>query len=287
MKTRFIFFIALLALTACNSNKGEVEKLKAQVNQDSVIIAQGKEKDSTIASYTDAMNQIQQKLDSIKIREKMVSTGNMSENGMGKRGATSITNDISSLDALIIQYEKQITSLASRLKKSERKDANMEKIVADLGQQLTGKEAEITAVQTRLSLTSDSVKSITRRFNDSLTVIQSQRAAIYNLVTLSNTVYYVIGTNKELEKKGIIDKTGGFIGIGRTKQINPNIDNSMFTQADKTTLSYIPLPGKFKSLITQHGGGTFRVSGKGKADTLLILDPVFWTDSKYAVISIK
>jgi len=284
MKTRLLILIGLLALTACNNNKDQITKLQDKVNQDSVLLVQSVQKDSTIASYTDAMNRIQQKLDSIKMREKMLSTGNPSENG--SKG-TSIATDINSLDALLITYEKQINSLAARLKKSERKDANMEKIISDLSQQLTGKEAEITAVQTRLSLTSDSVKTITARFNDSLNVIQKQRSDIFNMIVENNAVYYVVGTNKQLEKGGVIDKTGGFIGLGKTKEINPNIDNSMFVKADKTTLSAIPLNGKFKALITQHGGGTFRVSGKGKNDTLLILDPVFWNDTKYAVISIK
>lgn len=285
MKTRLLILIGLLALTACNNNKDEVAKLQAQVNQDSVLLVQSKQKDSTIATYTDAMVRIQQKLDSIKVREKIVTTGSAGESTPGS--TTSIATDINSLDALILSYNKQINALAARLKSSQRKDANMEKIISDLNTQLTGKEAEVTAIQTRLSLTSDSVKTITGQFNDSLAVIAKQRGDLFNMTVEKNTVYYVVGTNKQLEKSGVIDKTGGFIGMGRTKEINPNIDNSLFVKADKTVLTAIPLNGKFKGMITQHGGGTYRISGMGKADTLLILDPVFWNDSKYAVITIK
>ena len=285
MKTKLLIFIALVALTSCNSNKDEMAKLKSKVDQDSVLLIQSTAKDSTIASYLEVMNQIQAKLDSIKIREKILTVSNGPENSAAP--GTTIATDIKSIDQLIISYNKRINDLAANLKKSQRRDANFERMVADLNTQLTGKEAEITAIQTRLSLTSDSVKTLTGQFNDSLATIQNQRTNIATLTADKNTVYYVAGTNKQLEKAGVIDKTGGFIGLGKTKQLNPNVDNSIFVKADKTTLSAIPLNGKYKGLITQHGGGTFRISGKGKADTLLILDPAFWNDSKYLVISVK
>lgn len=81
MKTKFIFFVGLLALTACNnSNKDEIGKLKTQVSQDSVLLVQSKQKDSAIASYVGVMSSIEEKLDSIKIREKIISTGSTPEN---------------------------------------------------------------------------------------------------------------------------------------------------------------------------------------------------------------
>jgi len=285
MKTKLFICIALLALSACNSS--EVSKLKTQLNQDSVIIAQGKEKDSTIVAYTDAMMHIQQKLDSIKMRERILTISSSAERHVSS--TSSIANDINTLDALILNYNRQINSLSARLKKSEKKDAGLEKIVANLTSELNDKAIEITTISSALGLTSDSMRALTSRFNDSLGLIKQQRSQISAMTAEQNTVYYIVGTAKELAKEQIIDNTGGVIGIGKTKGINPNIDISKFTQADKTTLTAIALPGKFKSLITPHGGGTYRITGKGRgnADTLQILDPVFWTDSKYLVVLIK
>jgi len=289
MKTKFIFFVALLALSACNNsngNKDELGKLKTQIKQDSVLLVQSKQKDSAIASYVGVMSRIEEKLDSIKIQEKMISTGATPENSAGSE--TSILSDIKSIDDLIIKYNKEINHLSASLKKLEKKDANMEGIIADLTKQLNEKEKEVTELQGRLSLTSDSLKVLTSRFNDSLELIKQQRAELYAMTTKQNTVYYVVGTVKQLEKLGAIDKKGGFIGIGKAKELNPNINNEIFTKADKTNLNMIPLNGKFKSFMTEHANGTYNISGgKGKIDTLLILNPGFWNDSKYAVITIK
>jgi hypothetical protein len=91
---------------------------------------------------------------------------------------------------------------------------------------------------------------------------------------------------KELKDKGLIDKKGGLLGIGRTAELNPDISTSSFTKANMTMLQALALNGKFAKMITQHPDKSYKITGN--ADSLLITDASsFWSESKYLVISVK
>jgi hypothetical protein len=119
-------------------------------------------------------------------------------------------------------------------------------------------------------------------------VIRKQRAEVYALSDELNTVYYVTGTMRELMDKGAVNKEGGFIGLGRSAELNPNLVNSSFTKSYKSALQSIPLNGKFRRLITEHPDKSYTIAHKGNTDELDITNPTdFWKESKYLVIAIK
>jgi hypothetical protein len=164
----------------------------------------------------------------------------------------------------------------------------LENIVAHLTQEITEKDAEIVTLQDKLSCTSDSVKYVTANFNDSIVIINMVRAQVADMTTVINTVYYVSGTIKELKDQGVVDKQGGFIGIGRTTKVNQNIDNSKYTVADLTNLKGISLNGKFKKFITVHPDNSYTITPGDKLDYITITNPAaFWGESKYMVVALK
>jgi hypothetical protein len=103
-----------------------------------------------------------------------------------------------------------------------------------------------------------------------------------------NTVYYAVGTMKELKSNGVIDKQGGIIGLGRTAKLREHFNSNYFTKADKTKLSLIPLYSEFSKVVTEQPGDAFKVTGYTKSDSLLITDAnTFWGESKYLVVVVK
>ena len=84
----------------------------------------------------------------------------------------------------------------------------------------------------------------------------------------------------------IINKTGGLLGIGRTSQIDPNIDNSKFTRIDYTKVNDIDLNSTGAKIITAHPSDSYALDkNHGKTINLMINDPEkFWSASKYLVV---
>jgi len=281
--TGYTIILAMLVFAGC-SNSDQVKKLTDVNKQDSVLLAQANQKDSNVSSYLSELSQIQDNLDRIKAREKMI-TVNSGEMGSNKQ---SVLAEVKELDEWIVTNDKKMNSLQARLKSMTTKNANLSDIVMHLSQEISMKDTEIYVLQNNLIQTNNALQTVNANFDDSMNVIYKQRAQVADLTNQINTVYYVSGTMKQLKDNGVIDKQGGFIGIGRTAKVNSQIDNSKYTQADLTTLKGINLNGKFKKFITTHPDSSYTVTGDDRSDYVTITNPsAFWSESKYMVVALK
>ena len=178
--------------------------------------------------------------------------------------------------------------LERRLKKSNNQNRQLQQMIAHLTEELNEKDAKITALQSQLAQTNVALKDVIQQFNDSLKVVSRQKTQINLMTTTMNTVYYAIGTKKELKKKGVITKEGAIIGLGGATELKQNFNTSYFTKADMTTLHAIPLFSKFQKIVTNNPSGSYTIAGNNKSDSLVIKDPkTFWSQSKYLVIIVK
>src|SRR5580704_4944994 len=118
MKTTGYFIIAMITLAGC-SNNDQLQKMTDQHKQDSVLLVQSTQKDSTISGYLGELNQIQENLDRIKAREKII-TANTPENKQ------SMIAEVKELDEWIVTNDKKMNTLLGRLKKLENKNANLQ-----------------------------------------------------------------------------------------------------------------------------------------------------------------
>ncbi len=273
----FLFFI--LSTVSCNNNQLSQQN-KELHDQDSVLMVQTKQDDSAIKGYIHSMNEIQDNLDQIKSREKIISVKG--------EGATNTVADIQAIDELILKNHKELNGLQARLKKMSNHDKEMEAMIARLTTQVSQQDSQILVLQTSLANTNDSYKKLNDQFNDSLVIIQNQNSKISTITGEMNTVYYAIGTIKELKENKVIDKSGGFAGIGRNTSVKPDFNSSYFTRADLTKLQVIPLNGKFKKLISTHPTDSYKISGNKTADSLWITNQeAFWKANRYLVIAVK
>lgn len=276
----FLFILSVVCVS-CNNNQ-VAQKYKDLYEHDSLLIVQTQEDDSAIKGYVYTMNEIQDNLEQIKTREKVISISGESKSD------NTVLADIKTLDELIIKNHRELYGLQERLKKLSKKDTEMEAIVTHLNNRVAEQDAQISILQSKLAKINAAYREITAQFNDSILVIQSQSQKIASMATAMNTVYYAIGTMKELKDSNVIKKSGGFAGIGRNAGIKPDFNTTYFTKSNSRMLHAIPLHAKFRKLISNHPEKSYKITGNDEADSLLIIDPsAFWNISKYLVIAIK
>lgn len=281
MKLKVIAIAAITAITACNTpGKEDVEKIKSLARQDSIRAEQANQKDSLITTYLDDLDDIQENLDQIKERERIITM--RSPDDMEDKQMT--VAEIKELDEWIVANDKKMNDLQVMLKKMDTKNTKLENLVAHLTQETAEKDEEISELQAKLSKANDSLRLLTTRFNDSIRVIASQRIQMAEL----SAIYYIIGTMKDLKDEGIIDRRGGFIGIGRIATLNPLAGKSKFIKANPLKLQGISLHGKFRRIITIHPDRSYKIISSNKTDSLsIVMSSTFWSESKYLVIAIK
>jgi chromosome segregation ATPase len=285
MRTLVFISIAALLFSSCN-NSQEEQQLKALATRDSIMMVQAKQKDSTTDSYIHSLNEIQENMDSIIAKEHILNVN--SGEGSPMTSTAKTLAEMKSLDRLIVHNNREIYRLEKKMKTSNQKNRDLEKLVARLTKELSEKNTQIVDLENKLAKANDSLKLVVHQLSDSIVVINRQRAEINAMRGEINTVYYAIGSMKELKSKGVATKEGGFIGLGRLEELKQDFNASYFTTANMEKLNAIALNAKFERLLTNHPSASYKISGNGKADSLLITNPAsFWSTSKYLVVVVK
>jgi len=274
--------LGLLLFFGCNN--GDKQKIKDLSAEDSTLNLKTKAQDSSIMAYVRSFNDIQDNLDSIKKRAKILS----SSSGETVDQKDQIMSDMRAIGDLMMKNKREIAALERKLKKANGNNAELQKMIEHLTQEVNEKDAEIAALQSQLAESNSQLKDVIQKFNDSMKVISNQKEVITDVTTQMNTVYYAIGTAKELKQKGVIKKQGSIAGIGGAEELKKDFNQSYFTKADASTLNTLQLYSKFVQIVTTHPTSSYKIAGSDKADSLVITDSkAFWGQSKYLVIIVK
>jgi len=291
MIMRKVIYLLLIAVTisATSCNRKEIARLKAK--NDSLMMA-GSSKDANLVEFVDAFNSIQSNLDSIKQKEQIIDK--TAKGGFEVKGdrKEQIQGDINYIYSLLQKNRLLVADLSSKLKKSTKHVAELEKMIENLNKQITEKDGQIAALKDELNKMNIQVKNLSGEvttLNTNVTNLSNEnkdkQKVIEERTAELNTAYFIIGTVKELKDKGIIKKEGF---LGTAKDVNSNIDKSLMTKIDITTVHSIPIMKKKATVISTHPVSSYKIEGEKSADNLVILNATeFWSLSKVLVISVK
>ena len=274
--------VALLA--SCVSRQVAVEAESRSDSLELVVSA----KDSLINAVFADINAISENLALIKSRENLITVAGESEGG--RRPVEEIDNDIKAIDRLLRENRAKIESLqrsAAQMRKANLRIDGLEKMIADMNRQLAEKKAEVEQLRESLVRMGDEVKSLTEEVAVRSAEVENLSGEKVELQNQLNTVYYIVGAEKELRDAQIINKQGF---IGRTLTVGRNSNFDSFTMTDSRLLSEVPVGQKKATLVTSHPEGSYElVTDANKVvEKLIITDPVrFWESSKILIISCK
>ena len=281
--------INLLLASGCNQKK--IDRLQAQNDS---LRAVGTDKDSNISEFVSTFNDIEANLDSIKKAELVIDKNAKAGEVKGSR-KEQIKSDIKYIYDLQQKNRKMVAELSAKLSKSGRHAAQLQKMIDNLNASIAEKDVQIAQMTDELGKLNIQVKDLNVKVVDLNTNVDNlsadnakKQADIDAKTAALNTAYYVIGTNRELKDKKIITGEGGFIGIGRTKDIMADLNMNDFTKVDITVVNEIPIMKKKINIITSHPKGSYRLEGDKTVDKLVIVDAkAFWSLSKVLVITAK
>lgn len=274
--------VALLA--SCVSRQVAVEAESRSDSLELVVSA----KDSLINAVFADINAISENLALIKSRENLITVAGESEGG--RRPVEEIDNDIKAIDRLLRENRAKIESLqrsAAQLRKANLRIDGLEKMIADMNRQLAEKKAEVEQLRESLVRMGDEVKSLTEEVAVRSAEVENLSGEKVELQNQLNTVYYIVGAEKELRDAQIINKQGF---IGRTLTVGRNSNFDSFTMTDSRLLSEVPVGQKKATLVTSHPEGSYELvtDANNVVEKLIITDPVrFWESSKILIISCK
>lgn len=199
--------------------------------------------------------------------------------------------DLASIQRTLLERRERLAQLEEQLKRSNLNNSNLTATINSLREQIDAKDSEIQRLNTELSQANRTIGSLTSRVDSLNTSVAEANDARYeaeqvseNLTNELNTCFYAVGSKKELKENKIIET--GF--LRKTKIMRGDFDKNFFSEADKRTLTRLPLhTKKSPKILTNQPVGSYTIDKENGQYVLNINDPTeFWSLSNYLVIEV-
>lgn len=291
-KLVFPAVIAMCIMASCNGDKlkqaeSDNEQLQGELTEQRAI------QDSLLVLFND----ITEGMSQIKDLEKIVSSPtNLS--GESAERKQQIKNDMMAIQKALQERRERLAQLEDQLSKSSTENKTLLRTIENLKAQIADQQTEIATLTNQLASANikietlgNQVTSLNQSVDSMNTVTANAREAeakaaaeAKRMEAEANTVYYVIGTNKELKEHKILSGGGLF---RKTKTLAGNYDVSYFTRADRRTLTTIPLHSKKAKVMTSQPSDSYTISEQGGQKVLTITNPTrFWAVSNFLVVKV-
>ncbi len=258
--------------------KSELERVKTE---NEAYKTKSKKLESTIDSYKKTLKEIEKNLESID--SEVMTAVNLKKESKGDVNiGKKILDNIKSISVNMQNSKLKIQALDRSLNDLRKKYGNQSDEVLALNielksaaQQLMEREIEFNALKSGLE---SDIEGLESAYTEQLRIAE-------DLKELIDRAFYFAGTSKELTDKEVIEKEGGFIGIGRVKVLNANRPEGLFNKISKETTDSLVFSSKSLKLITEHPADSYQVKEAKERSVLVIKDKkAFWKNGNYLVI---
>lgn len=288
MKRVLILSLITLALWGCNQQeKRENIELKKQLSE---LNEQSAEKDSTINSFFRMLNDIESNITLIMQKEQIIAKNAALGDEMEKNTRDRIQEDINTINELMTKNRKAVAYLNDKLKGANFKISEFEERLKKAHNMIDIRDAEVEALKGKLTELDFSIESL----NASLDTLTLENEMLEQELTLHketlDMAWFALGNRNELIENDVIEKSGGFLGLGRSFKLKADFNEEYFTAISIGQTSSIPLFAKAAELITAHPSSSYQFvqNESGIIESIEIIDPsLFWGTSKYLVIQLK
>lgn len=289
MKKRFLSILATLALgasvVACGPN---AETVAAQSTSDSLemVVAQ---KDSILNDAFSSIEEIATSLNQIAERQNIVVATSASPE-INKTQKAQIVDNLAAISNLLDKNRdavKKLNATAKKLKAANVKIEALESLVASLEKQIQSKDVQIGDLIKQIEGLNIAVADLRARASELEGDKEQLESTVKDQDVEMNTVYFIVGTDKSLMAKNVIDKKGF---IGRTRTVKNTSDMTDFTRGDLRQLDRIKIGAKGVNVVSAHPEGSYTLveGAKKVVDEIVINDPKeFWRNTKILIISHK
>jgi hypothetical protein len=273
--------VAMYALTFTNCKDAEGEKnplADSLRDANGNLSGQLNEKEAALQEFIASFNEIQENLNAIKEKEKIVTSASEKSDVKSRQGQ--IQEDIQAIYDLMEKNKNRIGSLSKKLKQSNLKISGLEKMIENLQNSLILKDEEIADLKTKMEGLNIELANLNTNYRNVETERNQQHEAL-------NTAFYAIGTTKELKEKNVITKEGGFIGLGKSTKVTTDFNREYFTKINTEQTMTINIGASKAKVLSNHPSSSYKLVGNKPVEKLEITNAAeFWGASKYLVIVI-
>jgi peptidoglycan hydrolase CwlO-like protein len=247
--------------------------------------------------YGEAINEIaaiQDSLNAIMLGDngaQALATQLEAEKSLSRDRGDEAVARIAVIKAGVQRAKNRIKELEVELQKSGVKVAGLEKMIQKLRTTVAEKETLIAQLTQRVGELQTQVTGLTAEVQQGqetiqvqVAMIESQNEAIETKRRELATIYYTIGSKKELTTDGVVVATGGFLGLGKALKPSGQIDETRFLALDTDQETLIVIPAEKARVLSAQPPASYELQKVGGQVELRILDPRTFRAIKRVII---
>lgn len=289
-----IAFFSAVLFTACdfNFNKEQDEQLAAAKRTQDSLQAIVDTRDAQIDELFQTLTQIEEAISSVSAKYGEVRELKRNNPEASYNVKNEIAEQIVAIDKMLDENKKKIAYLNDKLKAYGKEKSSMQEFVDKLEARIAEQEQQINTLTAELESQKIVIEGLHQDVSDLTAANEEKANIIANQIVEANKAYYIVGTYDQLHEQGVVQKSGGFIGIGRKQMLNGDLPTALFTQIDRSTTTTIDIDMKDAVVISSHPESSYELvystANPKEVDHLRIINPaLFWQNTKYLVISTK
>lgn len=281
MRNYIYSIIALVALmTSCTGGPNKTELISENDSLKSVLAA----RDAALDEMILTINAVEEGFKFINDAQGRIKL----DAGLEQSKVETLKNEIKFISETLEKNRKRIVELEEKLNNSDSQSKQLKTIIEKLKKELSQKNEQIVQLRKELSEKNIQINELDKAVQElNINVNELSAAKEKNEKTISeqdaklNSVWYAIGTKRELKEMKILD--------GSKVLQDKNANMSYFAKADKRKLTTIETHESNAKILTIHPKESYSlVRDSNKKYVLTIINPdKFWSISKYLVIQVR
>ena len=274
---------ALLYLYSENYHKKNYDTLNG-INSD--LSNELAYRDSLINEWVEAFNEIEKDLITMREKENLLKI-NSSDVEFTKDIKERILSEIRQLNSLLKENKEKIALLNNKLKKSGIELKALNEKVINLENELLVRDLSISELKVELTQNDFMIEDLNMLIDSLDYEIITKNEEILLQQAKLNRAYLALGSSKELKKRGLLEKKGGFLGLlGKSKTVPTALSEDEFKVINIKQTNKIIINSKKAEFISDHPKDSYEiVSNDSLISYIEIIDPnEFWKITRYAVV---
>lgn len=289
MKRTLLTLLAVMSLLFAACKGEDPEKVAALKKADS-LQAIVDAKDGEIDALFEVLNEIETNLTEISQRYSQVNTLKKNSPEMNSRVKGQITDQLAVIENMLSQNKQKIASLNAKIASLGQENSKLQEFIDNLNSRMAEQEQQIGELMNELTISKATIQKLSDNVSDLTQSNKEKDDYIAYQTNEANKAYYIVGSYKELSEMGIVNKSGGFIGIGKKQNTSENMDVSKFQTIDRTKVTTIAINQRKAEVVSKHPEGSYELiydeNDTKKVAYLTIKDVnAFWRFTDYLVVS--
>jgi len=196
-----------------------------------------------------------------------------------------VLSRINTLKSSIARTKERIEELDARLKHSGLRIAGLQKMIAGLRQSASEKEERIAELSTQVGTLRTRVTGLSFEIQGQQEALAKTQQELADKQRELATIYYAMGTKKELTQSGVVQPKGGVLGVGQSLKLSGMFEEASFSPLNTDQESVIRIPTKKVQVLSAQPPSSYSLQTVGKDMVELhILDRTEFRKVKHLVI---